>query len=252
MDKIVAEFITRVIKEIPGLIWPFIILFFIWGLFLVIKQIYSFFHGVKRDHITDLKEHLNFKDQVVIPGLKEHLNFQEQVIRDISSQKFELEAQNCELRAESCRKDEIIGSAITYVTEKEKELEKLKREADSKIREFKNALGTTLWIIERETFLRRLFLLVLSKSTVPADINEFLSKNIQSIIPMMVSNNKLYDLKIDPQDTCDLFESNAPKLSSHYLQLPMTEEISLFKSIHDGIMALPSFSENNVSNEGKK
>lgn len=251
-NKLVEAFMTWAIKEVPGLVWLFVILILLWGLFLVIKQIYNFFHGVKRDHITDLKEHLSFKDQVVIPDLKEHLNFKDQVISDISSQKAQLEEQNCELRAESCRKDEIISSAITYLTEKEKELETVRREADSKIREFKNALGTSFWIIERETFMRKLFLSLLIKSTVPSDIDEFLSKNFKSILPMIRSDDEIFKLTLNPPDNSDLFEFNAPILSNHYLQLPITEEISLFETIRDGIMALPSYSEEDVPNEDKK
>jgi hypothetical protein len=236
-----GELIQRVISEIPLLLWPALVLLFLWGLVLISKQLYGLWHQARKNYITELKEHLNFK---------------EMVINDISAQKVQLETQNNELRMEACRKDEIISatikSAIDYVTEKDTELEKLKSDTDAIIRQFKFALGTALWVTERELFMRRMFLSLLAKSTVPTDIDEFLSKNIGPIVSMINSDEAIYNQQPDSTATSDYFESRATILSAHYLQLPIIEEISLFTNIKNEIMTLPSFINKDILDQDKK
>lgn len=238
MDKF-AGLIERGISEIPWLLWPFLALLFLYGLLLILKQLYSLFHQARRNYIAELKEHLNFKDVM---------------IEDISAQKAQLESQNSELRMEACRKEEIISATIkgmAYVTEKLTELEKLKSDTDVIIQQFKFALGTALWVIERETFMRRIFLHLLTKSTVPTDINEFLSKNIGSMIPLIMSDNDICDHEKDPVAS-DFLESRAATLSTYYLQLPIRDESSSFTNIKNEIIMLPSFSNKDVSDQDKK
>lgn len=225
-----AELIQTVINQIPWLLWPVLIALFLWGLLLILKQLYGLGHQVRKNYITELKEHLNFK---------------EAVINDISVQNAQLENQNYELREEAYRKDEIIHktveSAISIVTERETALQKLKDDTDVIIRQLKHALGTALWVTEREMLIRRTFLSLLAKSTVPIDIDRFLSKNIGSIISIIRSDEGICYQEADPAITSDFLELKATVLSPHYLQLPINEEIALFTSIRDEMMTLPSF-----------
>jgi hypothetical protein len=190
--------------------------------------------------------HKYFSDhELGITELKEHLNFKEAVINDISVQNAQLESQNYELREEAYRKDEIINktveSAISIVTEREAAMQKLKDDTDVIIRQLKYALGTALWVTEREMLIRRTFLSLLAKSTVPIDIDRFLSKNIGSIISIIRSDESICYQEADPAVTSDFLELKATVLSPHYLQLPINEEIALFTSIRDEMMTLPSF-----------
>jgi len=225
-----AELIQTVINKIPWLLWPVLIALFLWGLLLILKQLYGLGHQVRKNYITELKEHLNFK---------------EAVINDISVQNAQLENQNHELREEANRKDEIINAtvenAISIITERETALQMLKNDTDVTIRQLKHALGTALWVTEREMLMRRIFLSLLIKSTAPTDINSFLSKNIGSIISMIKSDEEIWYQEVDQGVTSDFFELKATVLSSHYLQLPITEEIALFTSLRNEIMQLPSF-----------
>lgn len=230
------ELIRKAISEVPWLLWPALVLLFLWGLLLIVKQLYSLFHQARKNYITELKEHLNFK---------------EEVISDISDQKIQLETQNYELRMEACRKDEIISVVSSYATEKETELKKLKSDTDLKIRQIKFALGTCLWVIQREIFMRRIFFYLLTKSTVPDDIDEFLSKNIGSMIPLIMSDEEICNLEKYPVAS-DFLESSATILSTHYLQLPMKEEGALITKITNEITTLPSFIKKDVSDQDKK
>ena len=233
-----AELIQTVINKIPWLLWPVLIALFLWGLLLILKQLYGLGHQVRKNYITELKEHLNFK---------------EAVINDISAQNAQLESQNFELREEGYRKDEIINAtvekAVSIITERE--LQKLKNDADVIIRQLKFALGTALWVTEREMLIRRMFLSLLTKSTVPTDIDKFLSKNIGSIISIIRSDEGICSREADPAVTSDYLELRATVLSPHYLQLPITEEIALFASLRDEMMKLPSFvdTENAVDDD---
>jgi hypothetical protein len=174
------------------------------------------------------------------------------VINDISNQKLQLEAQNNELKMEACRKDEIIDSAIKYVNEKETELERIKTNSDATIGQFRSALGTALWLIEREMFMRKLFQSILTKATLPPDIDTFLLKHIVFIVAMMNSDEGIHNQEIDGSITSDYFESKATILSSHYLQLPIPEEISFLTNVYNEINTLPSFIKKDVIDEDKK
>lgn len=235
-----AELIQTIINKIPWLLWPVLILLFLWGLLLILKQLYGLRHQVRKNYITELKEHLNFK---------------EAVINDISVQNAQLANQNYELREEANRKDEIINAtvenAISIISEKELALEKLKDDNDLIIRQLKHALGTALWVTEREMLMRRMFLSLLTKSTVPTDIDSFLSKNIGSIITMMMSDDQIWNQEVDQGVVSDYFESRATVLSPHYLQLPITEEISLFANLRNELMELPSFIDTKVAVDNK-
>lgn len=234
------ELIQKGISEIPWLLWLSLVLLFLWGLLLILKQLYSLFHQVRKNYITELKEHLNFR---------------EVIIKDIFAQKVQLESQNCELKMEAHRKEEIIDAtiktAIVYMTEKDKELEKLKSDTSIMIQQLKYALGTALWVTEREIFLRKIFLYVLTKSTVPDDINEFLGKNIGSIIPLIKSDDDICNQEKDPVAS-DFLEGRAAMLSTYYLQLPIQDEMSSFKNIGDGMLALPSFIKKDSSDQAQK
>jgi hypothetical protein len=221
-----AELIETIINKIPWLLWPLLIALFLWGLLLILKQLYGLVHEGRKNYITELKEHLNFK---------------EMIIDDISAQKAQLENQYYELREEACRKDEIINETVSIITERETALQELKDDTDRIIRQLKFALGTALWISEREMRFRRIFLLFLSKATIPTDIGEFLSKNIGSIVPLITSDDQIYYQEADPEVTGDFLELRATVLSPLYLHLPMNEEIALFNSLNDEILKLPSF-----------
>ncbi len=88
-------------------------------------------------------------------------------------------------------------------------------------------------------FLRRMFLSLLTKSAVPEDINVFLAENMDSIISVMRNDEEITFVNVDAGD--NFFELQAAGLSPHYLQLPMTEEISLFESLRSEINKLPAF-----------
>jgi len=86
VEKWIAEFIQKAIAKIPWLLWLLLIALFLWGLFLILKQLYGLGHQIRKNYITELKEHLNFK---------------ETIINDISAQNSQLKSQNRELREET-------------------------------------------------------------------------------------------------------------------------------------------------------
>jgi len=180
--------------------------------------------------------------------LKEHLSFKDTVIDDIYTQKAQLENQNQELKEEARRKDEIIGAtveeAIHKITQKEAELQKFKADTDVMIRQLQFALGTVMWIAEREISFRKIFVTLFSKSTLPTDIAGFLMKHIFSIASLLKSDEEIWYQEVDTAATSDYFELKAAALSPHYLRLPMTEDIALFASLKDEMMKLPSFIDN--------
>lgn len=227
-ESAASEFVRTAIDKIPWLLWLFLIALFFWGMILILKQLYSLCHQARKNYITELKEHLNFKDTI---------------ITDISALKEQLENQNNELREEARRKSEIINKIVEkasiIITEKETALQQYKCDTEKIIQQFKHALGTTLWIIRREMFLRRMFLSLLTKSAVPEDINVFLAENMDSIISVMRNDEEITFVNVDAGD--NFFELQAAGLSPHYLQLPMTEEISLFESLRSEINKLPAF-----------
>jgi hypothetical protein len=230
MGAEVTGLIQTAIKQIPWLLWPLFIALFIWGLVLIVKQLYTLGHQVRRNYIAELKDHINFK---------------ETVIKDISDQNAQLATQCDELRMEAQRKQEIINttveSAIVIVTEKDAELQKLKNDHNMTIQRLRYALGTALWVMEREISIRKLFFTMLTKSQVPSDIDKFLTKYIKPIISIIKSDDDICYQEDDTVVASDFLESRAIILSPYYLSLPMTEEISLFTNIRDEIMTLPSF-----------
>jgi hypothetical protein len=229
VDKL-AELIQTIIKQIPWLLWPLLIVLFIWGMFLILRQLYSFGHQVRRNYITELKEHLDFR---------------EAVINDISVQNAQLETQCYELRMETAKKQEIVDktieSAIAIVTEKDMELQRLKNDTDVIIQHLKYALGTALWVSEREMSIRQILLALLSKSEVPSDIDKLLRQYIGAIVSIIKSDESICYEEKNPPTAADFFESRAFALSPYYLHLPITEEISLFANIRDEILKMPSF-----------
>ena len=232
-EKEIIDFIQKAIDKIPWLFWLILVMLFLWGFILILKQIYGFCHQARKNYITELKEHLDLK---------------EAIINDISEQKAQLENQNHELMKETCRKDEIINAtvekAVSIITERETELKKIRDDKDATeviIRHLRYALGTAFWIVEREMFMRRIFLTLLARSTVSADINNFLSKNIGSIISMIESDEEMWFREIDIGTTSDFLELKSAVLSDYYLQLPITKEIDLFTSLTNDIRELPSF-----------
>jgi len=227
VDKL-AELIQAVIKAIPWLLWPILGLLFLWGLVLISKQFYSLFHQARKNYITELREHLDFK---------------ETVINDYYAQNTQLQMQNYEIKMEAEKKQELINetieTALAIMTEKDTELQTLKSESDMKIQQTKFALGTALWVIERETWMRRIFLALLTKAQVPADIEKLLEKYIGSIIPIIQSDEAICFQEVDPE--ADYFEAKTTALAPHYLLLPIKDDISLIEKIKDELLTLPSF-----------
>ena len=246
VDEHANAFVHRAISEIPWLFWVFLVLFFIWGLLLISKQIYSLFHQRRRNLITELKDHLNFKDEVIRDIYDQ--KFQ------VESQKLQLEAQNSELQMEVLRREEMVNttieSAATIVSQKEIEFNELKEKTDKKIFELKCAIGTTSWMLERETFVRQVFFMALIESKLPQDIEQFLLKHLNKMVQLLKSNQDIIS-ETENVDTTDFFGSSATKLSPHYLRLPISDEIVLIKNIREEFRDLPSFAEKGTSNQNK-
>lgn len=186
--------------------------------------------------------------------MREHLDFKDMVINDYCAQNAQLQTQNYEIKMEADKKQELINetieTAIAIMTEKDTELQTLKSESDIKIQQLKFALGTALWVIERETWIRRIFFALLTKAQVPADIDKLLGKYIGSIIPIIQSDEAICFQEVDPE--ADYIEAKTTALAPHYLQLPMKDEISLIDNIRNELLTLPSFVDSdNPSSQDK-
>ena len=99
---------------------------------------------------------------------------------------------------------------------------------------------TSMWMYERERFLRQMCLTVLSNSNVPEELNKVLAITTDKWSQLIDKNEKLRSL-IDFNAT-DLTYEIADKLKSEYINLPIGDENKTMNYIATGVLEIVSSS----------
>lgn len=209
MDKIIGEIISKV----PNLIWPVIIALSMYGLVMLVIKVHGHYLKTKKSYVDELREHLDFKGQ----RLEEYIQYTSN-----------LEEQN---RIQSSLAQENLTLAVNINQEKEMIQHRLT-----------NSLMMSMWMYEREKFVRRIVTTLLSHSSYPPDILEFLNNHIDDLFKVTDSNDLIHFFLSQPQKPEGFTDHIVSVLNNSYGQFSINDEQKEFAILIETIQSLPSFS----------
>lgn len=208
MDNLINEIIERV----PDLFWPIILIFSAYGFIVLLSKLFDLRHKSKRSYIEELREHLEFRNDQLNEA-KDYAHILKQQLEEqssMTSEYFNIAEQNFN---------------VAKILDMEKNEIKIK---------YSYALLACHWLYEREKFISDTYFSLLACSSVPDDLLDVLDKHIDKVLNMSYSNES-FSKTINSLPYENIEDRLVECLSQEYLDLPIKDEIEIFKEVRNDI-----------------